>query len=103
MLTVKEIEKLKPRTKPYEVLDGAALYIGVRASGAMSFNLRYRFAGQPRNLTIGPAAIGLAEARRLATEARGAIARGNGPLRLEKRAQGRRRGRGAGQEGAGAR
>jgi integrase len=79
MLTVKEIQKLKPNDKPYEVLDGAGLYLTVRPSGAMSFNLRYRHAGQPRNLTIGPASIGLAAARGLAQEARGEIARGNDP------------------------
>jgi integrase len=79
MLTAKELQKLKPKDKPYEVLDGEGLYITVRPSGAMSFNLRFRFAGQPRNLTIGPVSIGLAEARRLATEARGEIARGHDP------------------------
>ncbi len=78
-LTIKTIENLKPKDKPFEVLDGDGLYLTVRPSGAMSFNLRYRFGGQPRNLTIGPAAIGLAEARRLAQEARGEIARGVDP------------------------
>ena len=83
MLTVKEIEKLKPRAKPYEVLDGAGLYLTVRPSGAKAFNLRYRHGGAPRNLTIGPLELGLAEARRLATEARGAIARGDDPCALK--------------------
>jgi len=86
MLTAEEIEKLKPKAKPYEVLDGAGIYVTTRPSGAMSFNLRYRFAGQPRNLTLGPAGPGgltLAEARRLTTEARGEIARGNDPCALK--------------------
>ncbi len=83
MLTIKEIQRFKPKAKPYEVLDGAGLYVTVRPSGTMSFNLRYRFAGQPRNLTIGPAAIGLAEARRLATEARGKIAQGEDPCAVK--------------------
>ncbi len=78
-LTVKAIENLKPKAKPYEVLDGAGLYLTVRPSGAKAFNLRYRHGGAPRNLTIGPVSIGLAEARRLAQEARGEIARGNDP------------------------
>ena len=78
-LTIKTIENLKPNDRPYEVLDGDGLYLTVRPSGTMSFNLRYRFGGQPRNLTIGPAAIGLSEARRLAQEARGEIARGEDP------------------------
>jgi hypothetical protein len=42
----------------------------------MSYVLRYRFAGKPRKLTIGPVDIGLAEARKLAIGARAAIARG---------------------------
>jgi integrase len=83
MLTVKEVQKLKPKAKPYEVLDGDGLYITVRPSGTMAFNLRYRFGGAPRNLTIGPVALGLAEGRRLAAEARGAIARGDDPCALK--------------------
>ncbi len=83
MLTVKEIQKFKPRDKPYEVLDGAGLYVTVRPSGSMSFNMRYRHGGAPRNLTIGPVSIGLAEARRLAQEARGEIARGNDPCAVK--------------------
>jgi len=76
MLTVAEIKKLKPKDKPYEILDGDGLYITVRPSGAKSFNLRYRYGGRPRNLTIGPLSLGLAEGRRVAAEARGEIARG---------------------------
>ncbi len=83
MLTVKEIEKFKPKDKPYEMLDGAGLYVTVRPTGVKSFNLRYRYGGAPRNLTIGPVSIGLAEARRLAMEARGEIARGNDPCALK--------------------
>lgn len=79
ILTVKQIENLRPKAKPYEVLDGDGLYLTVRANGSKSFNLRYRFSGRPRNLTLGVAAIGLGEARRLAQEARGEIARGNDP------------------------
>jgi integrase len=78
-LTVKEIENLRPKAKPYEVLDDAGLYLTVRPNGSKSFNLRYRFGGRPKNLTIGLAAVGLAEARRLAQEARAEIARGNDP------------------------
>jgi integrase len=90
MLTVKDIQKLKrnPKAKPLEKLDADGLYMTVRPNGGASFNLRYRFGGRSRNLTIGPVSIGLAEARRLATEARGEIARGNDPcaLKNERRA-----------------
>lgn len=69
----------KPRERPFEVPDGDGLYLTVRPNGSKSFNLRYRFGGKARNLTIGPLAIGLAKARELALEARVEIARGNDP------------------------
>lgn len=67
-LTVKRVEKLKPGAKPYEVPDGGGLYLTVRPNGSKSFNLRYRFGGKPRNLTLGLSAVGLATARELARE-----------------------------------
>lgn len=82
-LTVKTIENLKPKAKPYEVADGDGLFLTVRPTGAMSFNLRYRFEGRPRNYTIGPAALGLAKARELAREAMVEIARGNDPCEIK--------------------
>ena len=78
-LTVKAIEALKPKEKPFEVSDGDGLYLTVRPNNSRSFNLRYRHGGKPRNHTIGPAAIGLAEARKLAKEALVKIARGEDP------------------------
>lgn len=78
-LTEIAIKALKPNEKAYEVADGSGLYLTVRPNDSRSFNLRFRFGGKPRNLTIGPAAIGLAEARRLAREALVEIARGNDP------------------------
>jgi integrase len=78
-LTVKAIEALKPRERPYEFPDGDGLYLTVRPNNSRSFNLRYRHGGKPRNYTIGPAAIGLAEARKLAKEALVKIARGEDP------------------------
>ena len=83
-LTVKRIESLKPRAKPYEVPDGLGLFLTMRPTGAASFNLRYRFEGRSRNLTIASAAIGLATARELAREALVEIARGNDPGAIKK-------------------
>jgi integrase len=82
-LTVKAIEYLKPKAKPYEVADGDGLFLTVRPTGSMSFNLRYRFEGRPRNYTIGPAALGLARARELAREVMVEIARGNDPCAVK--------------------
>lgn len=86
-LTVKTINNLKPRAKPYEVPDGDGLFLTVRPTGSMSFNLRYRFEGRPRNYTLGPAALGLAKARELAREAMVEIARGNDPGTIKKERQ----------------
>jgi hypothetical protein len=78
-LTVKFIENLKPQYKPYEIPDGGGLYLTVRPNGSKSFNLRYRFCGKARNLTLGLSAVGLATARELAREALVELARGNDP------------------------
>jgi integrase len=78
-LTVKLIENLKPASKPYEIPDGGGLYLTVRPNGSKSFNLRYRFCGKARNLTLGLSAVGLATARELAREALVELARGNDP------------------------
>jgi integrase len=78
-LTALGIANLKPKDRPYEVPDGHGLFLTVRPNDSRSFNLRYRCAGKPRNLTIGPAAIGLAKAREMAREALVEIARGNDP------------------------
>lgn len=83
-LTVLAIGAYKAKDKPYEVADGGGLYLTVRPNGSKSFNLRYRYGGKPRNLTLGPAALGLAKARELAREALVAIARGHDPA--EKKA-----------------
>jgi hypothetical protein len=95
-LTIKYIENLKPRTRPYEVPDGDGLYLTVRPNGSKSFNLRYRFGAKPRNLTLGLSAIGLAKARELAREALVELARGmtrEPPNRSARRPQARQRNR----------
>ena len=83
-LTIKKIESLKPRPNPYEVPDGDGLFLTVRPTGAMAFNLRYRFEGRPRNLTLGPLALGLPAARELARVALVEVAKGNDPCATRK-------------------
>ena len=86
--TDRHIQALEPGARPFETVIGDGLRVTVHPSGAKAFNLRYRFAGKARNLTIGPAAIGLPEARKLARIALGEIARGNDPCaaKAERRA-----------------
>ena len=55
-LTPKRIEAEKPATARKEIPDGLlpGLYLVVQPSGAKSYAVRYRHAGAPRKLTIGP-------------------------------------------------
>jgi integrase len=84
MLTDIAIRKLiaSPPPKRVETPDGkvSGLYFVQQPSGATSWALRYRVASTSRKLTVGPyPALGLAQARRKAEEARGAIAKGEDP------------------------
>jgi integrase len=82
MLTDVLIKKLTIPEKRREVPDGkvTGLYLVVQPSGAKSWALRYRFAGTPKKLTLGPyPAVDLAAARKRSQEAVGDIARGIDP------------------------
>ena len=88
MLTDIQIKKLALPNVRKEVPDGkiSGLYLVVQPSGAKSWAVRYRLAGQPKKLTLGPyPAIDLATARKRAQEAIGDIAGGKDPA-SEKRA-----------------
>jgi integrase len=80
-LTAKTVENIKPSAARREIPDGdiRGMYLVIQPSGAKSYVLRYRHAGRPRKLTIGPAEMGLGEARKLAASARAAIAAGRDP------------------------
>jgi hypothetical protein len=72
-LTQKAIETAKPDpAKRREIPDGGlpGFYLVVQPSGAKSWAVRYRFAGTPRKLTLGPyPLLSLAVARQAAREA----------------------------------
>jgi integrase len=83
-LTDAALKKLlvSPPAERREVPDGkvAGLYLVHQPSGATSWALRYRVDGASRKLTLGSfPALTLAQARRRAEEARGAIAKGADP------------------------
>ncbi|PLT98053.1 integrase [Sinorhizobium medicae] len=71
------------------------LYLVVQPSGSMSWAFRYRHAGRPRKLTIGPFVLGedatftLAKAREVAQEASRIVSDGRDPaeVREEEKAQ----------------
>ena len=82
-LTAKTIENLKPDpAKRLEIPDPGltGLYVVIQPSGAKSWALRYRHAGKPKKLTLGRWPImGLADARKAASEALQAVELGADP------------------------
>jgi integrase len=81
-LTVKRIENADAKPTRQEIPDGllVGLYLVVQPSGAKSFAVRYRYAGQPRKLTLGAfPAITLEAARDIGGKALRAAAEGRDP------------------------
>lgn len=90
-LTPRGIEAEKPAAARREIPDGLlpGLYLVVQPSGAKSFAVRYRHAGAPRKLTIGPhPTIDLASARTLGGKALRAAAEGRDPATEKREAKG---------------
>jgi integrase len=97
MLTPLSVKNARPGAARREIADASCkgLHLVVQPSGAMSWAFRYRFAGKPRKLTLGPVYDGkdgpetpaldhantLAGARKLATDAALQVAQGIDPAR----------------------
>lgn len=82
-LAVRSAKHPGGHNRPVTISDGGGLHLQVTASGAKSWVFRYRSptTGRVREMGLGSAAkISLAEARRLAGEARALIARKIDPL-----------------------
>jgi integrase len=89
VLTVKGVKSAKPGPNGREIPDAGlpGFYLNVQPSGHRSFTLRYRIGGRSRKWTLGSfPKLSLEEARKLAREATGDIARGKDPA-AEKAAQ----------------
>jgi integrase len=87
ILTVLQIENLKPGSRRREVSIGRPpeLYLVIQPSGSRSWALRYRFHGRPTKLTLGGyPEVDLAQGRRLAQKALGAIADGKDPAEAKR-------------------
>lgn len=76
-LTQSKVDKLQPKDKRYVVKDSGGLSVCVQPSGAKSFQLRYRFHGRQKTLSLGD--ISLKDARAKAQAARVAIYEGEDP------------------------
>jgi integrase len=104
-LTAIGVENAKPRAKRVEISDAGCkgLYLVIQPSGSKSWAVRYRFAGKPCKLTLGPAlvlergeaepgepaidgALTLAAARKLAADALYKVKQGIEPA-TEKRSR----------------
>jgi integrase len=85
-LTTKAVENFKPGPQRQEISDGGSgLYLVVQPSGAKSWAVRYRHAGKPTKLTLGPwPALTLAAARKGAADALHDLAMGVDPSGSKK-------------------
>jgi integrase len=76
-LTDSQIRAMKPAERRYKVGDIRGLYLFVEPSGTKTWRVRWKDGGQEKTITLGPyPSIGLAEARRQATDI--VTARGQG-------------------------
>jgi integrase len=93
-LTTKAVEAFKPDPdKRREVPDPglSGLYLVVQPSGAKSWAFRYRWGGKPKKLTLGRwPVMGVADARRAASDAAEAVDRGDDPGAAKKEAKAER-------------
>ncbi len=75
-------QKIQPGRTRREIPDTRVrgLYFVIQPSGTKSWALRYRYAGRPRKLTLGPfPAIGVSKARERAADALEVLAEGRDP------------------------
>src|SRR5882757_4169440 len=92
MLTDAALKHLKSKDKLYKVTDRDGMYVLVRPSGILTFQLDYRMNGRRETVTFGkygPAGLSLARARELCIDAKRAISEGRSPA-IEKQREKRR-------------
>jgi hypothetical protein len=92
MLTDTALKHLKPKEKNYKVTDRDGMYVLVRPSGTLTFQLDYRMNGRRETVRLGkygPTGLSLARARELCIDAKRAIAEGRSPA-IEKQREKRR-------------
>ena len=93
-LTVKALDALKPKSKPYTVSDGTVggMVVAVSTAGKKVFRLKFVFQGKAQQLTLGAyPAFGLAEAREMALSAKKQLAQGTNPAAAKQAGKAKRR------------
>lgn len=84
-LTDLSIRQAKPADKLYLLSDGDSLFLEISPSGGKLWRFRFRFLGKAGVLALGKyPAVGLAEARNKAKEARAQLAEGINPSMARK-------------------
>lgn len=75
MLTLRQIQSLRPRSKPYKIYDGNGLFLLIQPNGSRLWRFRYRLYGRERRLSLGKfPQVGLRTARAKCHDARDQIA-----------------------------
>src|SRR3546814_490699 len=88
MLTVIQIQNLKPKAKPYKVSDTDGLFILVQSNGSLLWRLKYRLDGREKKLALGKyPQVSLKAAREKRDEARKKIAEGVDPGKQRREAK----------------
>lgn len=80
-----QIRRAKPETKAYTLGDGQGLSLLIEPNGSKSWRFRYRFAGEPKMISLGVyPMITLADARSRRDDARKLVAEGKNPSEVRK-------------------
>lgn len=83
-----QIRNLKPKDKQYKVSDFERLYVLVKPSGSRLWQMKYRYFGKDRLLSLGAyPAVSLAQARKVKNEARALLAKGIDPSEAKQEAK----------------
>ena len=84
-LTDNAIRAAKPREKNWKLSDEKGIYLLITPKGSKRWNLKFRFAGKEKKLSLGLYPdLSLKEARRLRDEARSELALGIDPARRKQ-------------------
>ena len=87
-LTNLQIRNAAPRDRPYKMADAHGLYLRIHPNGSKYWQMKYRFAGKEKLLSIGTyPEISLARARKQGAEARALLADGGDPALLKQLAK----------------
>lgn len=85
MLKLFEIQKARPKDKPYKLSDGAGLHLLVRTSGRKLWRFRYHFDGKEKMISFGSfPEVSLVGARSKRDEARKLLEAGTDPSRKKQ-------------------